>query len=60
MSRDQWLFQKSSALADEDERISTLNEIKDYLTSLPQNEAAQSAQLLQMPLLFDCLNDSNT
>ncbi|KAI4458415.1 26s proteasome non-atpase regulatory subunit 5-related [Holotrichia oblita] len=60
MSREQWLSQKSSALVDEDERMSTLNEIKDYLTSLPQDEAAQSAQLLQMPLLFDCLNDSNT
>ncbi|KRT85539.1 HEAT domain-containing protein [Oryctes borbonicus] len=60
MSREQWLSAKSSALRDEDERISTLNEIKDYLRSLPQNEAAESAQLLQMPVLFDCLNDSNT
>ncbi|GJQ74529.1 hypothetical protein Trydic_g21394 [Trypoxylus dichotomus] len=60
MLRQQWLSEKSSALLDEDERITTLNEIRDYLQALPQDEAVQSTQLLQMPVIFDCLNDSNT
>lgn len=60
MSREQWLSEKSSALLNEDERISTLNDIKDYLSALPQYEAVETARMLQVPLLFDCLNDSNT
>lgn len=59
-SRDDWCAQKSSNLLEEDLRIPTLNEIKDHLTTIPKDEALRTANCLNLPLVFDCLNDSNT
>ncbi|XP_018572758.1 26S proteasome non-ATPase regulatory subunit 5 [Anoplophora glabripennis] len=59
-SREEWCAEKLTKLLKEDLRISTLNEIRDHLTSVPQNEASRTANLLDLPLVFDCLNDSNT
>lgn len=59
-SREEWCAEKLSKLLNEELRISTLCEIKNHLTSVPQEEAAITANILQLPLVFDCLNDSNT
>ncbi|KAJ8938792.1 hypothetical protein NQ314_011328 [Rhamnusium bicolor] len=59
-SREDWCADKLSKLLQEDLRISTLNEIKQHLTSIPQSEATRTADILELPLVFDCLNDSNT
>ncbi|XP_057664519.1 26S proteasome non-ATPase regulatory subunit 5-like [Diorhabda carinulata] len=58
-SREEWCTDKLSKLLQEDLRISTLNEIKEHLTSIPQSEATKVADNLDLPLVFDCLNDSN-
>lgn len=59
-SEEEWCAEKLSKLLQEDLRISTLSEIKDHLSSLPQAEAIRIANLLDLPLVFDCLNNSNT
>lgn len=59
-SRDDWCAEKSSNLLEEDLRIPTLTEIKDHLTAIPKDEALRTANCLNLPLVFDCLNDSNT
>ncbi|KAJ8919045.1 hypothetical protein NQ315_016951 [Exocentrus adspersus] len=59
-SREEWCAEKLSQLLKDDLRISTLNEIKDHLTSVSQNEATKTANVLELPLVFDCLNDPNT
>ncbi|KAJ8973371.1 hypothetical protein NQ317_007184 [Molorchus minor] len=50
----------SQRLLQEDLRIPTLNEIKEHLSSIPQDEASNTVKNLDLPLVFDCLNDSNT
>lgn len=55
---DNW-SERVSKLLDEDLRFSTLNEIKENFEALPQNEASRVAKHLQLPLIFDCLNDTN-
>ncbi|CAH0552701.1 unnamed protein product [Brassicogethes aeneus] len=59
-SREEWCADKITKLLNEELRITTLNEIKDHFTSVPQDEAARTANILQLPLVFDCLNNSNT
>lgn len=59
-SEEDWCAEQLSKLLQEDLRISTLGEIKDHLSSLAPSEATRIATLLDLPLVFDCLNDSNT
>ncbi|XP_044745627.1 26S proteasome non-ATPase regulatory subunit 5 [Coccinella septempunctata] len=59
-SREEWCADKLSKLLKEELRISTLNEIKDHLESLPTNEVKPTVNLLELPLVFDCLNNTNT
>lgn len=59
MAEGSW-SEKLSKLLNEDLRISTLNEIKENFEALPHTEASRIAQNLQLPLVFDCLNDSNS
>lgn len=59
-SANEWCTDKLSKLLNEELRISTLSEIKEHFSTLSSNEATQTANLLELPLLFDCLNDSNT
>lgn len=58
-SREEWCTETISKLLQENLRITTLNEIKDHLESLPQNEASRTVNLMDLPVVFDCLNDSN-
>lgn len=58
-SNDDWCADKLSKLSQEELRISTLNEIKEYLSTLTQSEAKRIASQIDLPLVFDCLNDSN-
>ncbi|KAG5893053.1 hypothetical protein JTB14_014833 [Gonioctena quinquepunctata] len=58
-SHEEWCADKLSKLLQEDLRISTLNEIKDYFTSVPQVDASRLANMLDLPSVFDCLNDTN-
>ncbi|CAG9822654.1 unnamed protein product [Phaedon cochleariae] len=58
-SREEWCADKLSKLLQEELRISTLNEIKEHFTSIPHQEASRTANVLDLPLVFDCLNDSN-
>lgn len=58
-SKEEWFSDKFSNLLQEELRISTLNEIKEYLSTLPQSEAKRIANQIDLPLVFDCLNDSN-
>lgn len=55
---DDWA-EKLSKLINEELRISTLNEIKENFEALPDGEASRVAKRLQLPLVFDCLNDTN-
>lgn len=57
---EEWCAEKLSKLLNEELRISTLEEIKDHFSTLSQNEATRTANLLQLPLVFDCLNDSDS
>ncbi|XP_030752120.1 26S proteasome non-ATPase regulatory subunit 5-like [Sitophilus oryzae] len=59
-SGQDWFNAKVSSLLQEDLRVSTLTELKDHLTSLPHNEASHISNVLQLALVFDCLNDTNT
>ncbi|XP_022921274.2 26S proteasome non-ATPase regulatory subunit 5 [Onthophagus taurus] len=59
MSREIWCTEKSQLLKTADNRIPVLNDIKDYISSLPHDEAKETTTLLQLPLVFDCLNDSS-
>lgn len=59
-TREEWCADKLSKLLKEELRISTLNEIKDHLESLPTHEIKSTVNLLDLPLVFDCLNDTNT
>lgn len=58
-TREEWCADKLSKLLNEDLRISTLNEIKTHFEGISDTEAMQTAELLELPLVFDCLNDSN-
>lgn len=59
MNYEDWCADKLAKLLNEDLRISTLNEIKEHFNDVPQNEAINIAETLQLPLVFDCLNNSN-
>lgn len=59
-STNEWCTDKLSKLLNEELRISTLSEIKEHFASISSNEAVETANLLELPLVFDCLNDSNT
>lgn len=59
MNYEDWCADKLAKLLNEDLRISTLNEIKEHFNDIPQNEAINIAETLQLPLVFDCLNNSN-
>lgn len=59
-SASEWCTDKLSKLLNEELRITTLNEIRDHFTAVSSNEAYQTANLLELPLVFDCLNDSNS
>ncbi|XP_017782044.1 PREDICTED: 26S proteasome non-ATPase regulatory subunit 5-like [Nicrophorus vespilloides] len=59
-SKEDWCADKLSKLLNEDLRISTLNEIKEHFQEVSDSEATQTAEILQLPLVFDCLNDSNS
>lgn len=59
-SQEEWCAEQLSKLLQEDLRITTLGEIKEHLATLSQSEATRIANLLDLPLVFDCLNDSNT
>lgn len=56
---DVW-SEKLAKLLNEELRISTLNDIKQSFESLPKSEASTVAQRLQLPLIFDCLNASDS
>lgn len=58
-SREKWCAEKQTQLLNEELRVSTLQEIKEYFSSIPNDEANRTANLLELPLVFDCLNDSN-
>lgn len=57
--RQEWCADKLSKLQVEDLRLPTLTEIKDHFASITQDEATETAKVLPLPLVFDCLNDSN-
>ncbi|XP_050513208.1 26S proteasome non-ATPase regulatory subunit 5 [Diabrotica virgifera virgifera] len=59
-SREDWSAETQSKLLQEEQRVSVLNEIKDHLISIPQSEASKVANSFNIPLVFDCLNNSNT
>ena len=55
----EWCEEKLSELSNEDTRIPVLKEMKDFLTTIPREEMTRTANSLQLPVVFDCLNDSN-
>lgn len=57
-NREAWCADKLSKLLNEDLRMSTLTEIKEHFSAISQDEANETANLLQLPMVFDCLNDS--
>ncbi|XP_060524269.1 26S proteasome non-ATPase regulatory subunit 5 [Cylas formicarius] len=57
--REEWCSENLSKLLQEELRISTLSELKDHLIALPRDEAVKVVDRLQLPLIFDCLDDSN-
>ncbi|XP_045470633.1 26S proteasome non-ATPase regulatory subunit 5-like [Harmonia axyridis] len=59
-TREEWCADKASKLLKEELRTSVLNEIKDHLESLPSNEVKSTVNLLNLPLVFDCLNNTDT
>lgn len=59
-TRESWCSNQISKLQVEDQRISTLNEIKDHFAAIPQDEAKRTANSLELSQVFDCLNNSNT
>lgn len=59
-STEEWCADKLAKLLNEELRISTLNEIKEHLSSATQTEATTTANLLDLPLVFDCLNHSDS
>ncbi|VEN43507.1 unnamed protein product [Callosobruchus maculatus] len=59
MSYKEWCAETSAKLQQEEQRIPTLNEIKDYMITVSPSEASKVATNLELPLIFDCLNDSN-
>ncbi|KAL1488433.1 hypothetical protein ABEB36_014906 [Hypothenemus hampei] len=59
-SREKWYTEKLNDLQQEDLRVSTLGELRDRLKSLPHDEAEKVTKALELPLVFDCLNDNNT
>lgn len=59
MASKEWYSNKLTDLMQEDQRVSTLSELRDHLKSLPHEEATRISTGLQLPLVFDCLNDSN-
>lgn len=58
-SHEEWCADKISKLVQEELRISTLSEMKEYLSTLPQDEVSRIAGALDLPMLFDCLGDTN-
>ncbi|KAL3288064.1 hypothetical protein HHI36_002515 [Cryptolaemus montrouzieri] len=58
--REEWCSDKLAKLLDEELRISTLNEMKHHLQSISSNEVKSTVNSLDLPLVFDCLNDTNT
>ncbi|XP_018333905.1 26S proteasome non-ATPase regulatory subunit 5 [Agrilus planipennis] len=60
MSRQEWCSDKLSKLLHDDSRIPVLHEIKEHLSELPFEEAVQTAKEFELPLVFDCLNNSNS
>ncbi|XP_066248492.1 26S proteasome non-ATPase regulatory subunit 5 [Euwallacea similis] len=59
-SDEKWFTSKLSNLSQEDLRISTLSELRDHLKALPHEETSRISNSLQLPVVFDCLNDSNS
>lgn len=59
-SREVWCAEKAAQLLNEEIRILTLNEIKDQLLGMSQEEVNETANILQLPIVFDCLNDSKS
>lgn len=59
-SHKDWYADKLSDLLQEDLRVSTLSELRDHLKSLPHEDAARIVAGLQLHLVFDCLNDTNS
>nr|XP_023016451.1 26S proteasome non-ATPase regulatory subunit 5-like [Leptinotarsa decemlineata] len=59
-SNEEWCSEVSSKLQREDLRISTLNEIKEHFSSISQLEVSKLVNILSLPLVFDCLNDTNS
>lgn len=59
-NREAWCADKLSKLLNEDLRMSTLTEIKEHFSAISQDEANETANLLQLPMVFDCLNDSKS
>lgn len=59
-SGQEWCAEQLSKLLQEDLRITTLGEIKDHLSLLPHSEVTRVTNYMDLPIVFDCLNDSNT
>lgn len=59
-NRESWCAEKAAKLLNEELRILTLNEIKEHFLGLSQEEANETANILQLPIVFDCLNDSKS
>ncbi|XP_044262217.1 26S proteasome non-ATPase regulatory subunit 5 [Tribolium madens] len=59
-SYEEWCEEKLSRLSDEDSRIPVLREMTDFLTTIPREDMSRTANSLQLPAVFDCLNDSNS
>ncbi|KAB0802039.1 hypothetical protein PPYR_04225 [Photinus pyralis] len=55
----EWCSQQTVNLLQEELRIPTLNEIKDYLASLTSEEAKQTINDFPLTYIFDCLNNTN-
>ncbi|RZB38997.1 26S proteasome non-ATPase regulatory subunit 5 [Asbolus verrucosus] len=59
-SHEEWCEEQLSKLSNEDTRVPILQEMKDFLTAIPREEMSRTANSLQLPAVFDCLNDSNS
>ncbi|KAF5302726.1 hypothetical protein FQR65_LT08468 [Abscondita terminalis] len=58
-NREDWCSNQITKLLDDDLRLPTLIEIKDYFSSATPDEARITANNLQLASIFDCLNNSN-
>lgn len=54
---EDWCREKLENLQIKDKQKDTLTEIKQHLTELPSQQAIITSNFLQLPAIFDCLDD---